>query len=183
MSAAVPFSQAARLPSSQVGGQGGRTAATAMPPSPTAAVQSLIDPDRTSPELRFWPGGRGICDGGRLHSVGRTTMGGGRLCEGLSSVRNAVPSLIERKQHSAERLASSFAPRPRFGLVVRDAVLRLASFPLVADWLMRRLVADRFKLPTYPAASVHRHADAGFRSIISEEERVAFEESQSVPMS
>ena len=56
---------------------------------------------------------------------------------------------IERKQRAAEGFAGSFAPRTRFGLFIRDLVLRAASFQLVGDWLMRRFVADRFELPSY----------------------------------
>lgn len=54
---------------------------------------------------------------------------------------------IEQKQKSARAFASSFAPKTSFGLFVRDQVLRLSSFPLVADLLMRRFVSDNFTLP------------------------------------
>ncbi len=56
---------------------------------------------------------------------------------------------IERKQHAAVRFAASFAPRTRFGLLVRDVVLRAASLPFIGNWLMKRLVADQFDLPVY----------------------------------
>jgi 2-polyprenyl-6-methoxyphenol hydroxylase-like FAD-dependent oxidoreductase len=58
---------------------------------------------------------------------------------------------IERKQQSAEQFATSFTPKTRVGLFVRDLVLRLTAFPLVEDLLMRRFVTDQFKLPDYPA--------------------------------
>ncbi len=56
---------------------------------------------------------------------------------------------IEAKQRSAENFAGSFTPRTHFGIFVRDLVLRLSSLPFVADWLMRRFLADRFDLPVY----------------------------------
>ncbi len=59
-------------------------------------------------------------------------------------------AFIERKQRGAEQFATAFAPGTRFGLVVRDVVLRAASISIVGDWLMRRYVADRFGLPQYP---------------------------------
>jgi 2-polyprenyl-6-methoxyphenol hydroxylase-like FAD-dependent oxidoreductase len=58
-------------------------------------------------------------------------------------------AFIERKQRAAESFAGSFAPKTRFGLFVRDLVLRSASFPLVSGWLTRRFVSDRFELPDY----------------------------------
>ena len=57
---------------------------------------------------------------------------------------------IEEKQRSAAQFAGSFAPRTRFGLFVRDQVLRLAArFRPVADYLMRRYLADPIELPRY----------------------------------
>jgi 2-polyprenyl-6-methoxyphenol hydroxylase-like FAD-dependent oxidoreductase len=56
---------------------------------------------------------------------------------------------IERKQKSARAFASSFAPKTRRGLFVRDLVLRVGAIPAVADHLMRRFVLDHFDLPEY----------------------------------
>jgi 2-polyprenyl-6-methoxyphenol hydroxylase-like FAD-dependent oxidoreductase len=58
---------------------------------------------------------------------------------------------IERKQEAAQQFASSFTPRTRFGLFVRDLVLRSTSISFVSNWLMRRFVTDQFQLPDYPA--------------------------------
>jgi 2-polyprenyl-6-methoxyphenol hydroxylase-like FAD-dependent oxidoreductase len=57
---------------------------------------------------------------------------------------------IERKQQSARQFASSFTPRTRLGLFVRDLVLRATSISFVSNWLMRRFVTDQFELPDYP---------------------------------
>ena len=57
---------------------------------------------------------------------------------------------IERKQKSAAQFATSFTPKTRLGLFVRDLVLRFTAFPLVSNWLMRRFVTDRYQLPDYP---------------------------------
>ena len=56
---------------------------------------------------------------------------------------------IERKQKSAASFAGSFAPRTKFGLFIRDQVLRLMNLPLVTSLVMRRFVSDRFALPHY----------------------------------
>lgn len=58
-------------------------------------------------------------------------------------------SFIERKQRSAQQFATSFTPKTRLGLFVRDLVLRLTAFSPVNNWLMRRFVMDRFELPDY----------------------------------
>jgi len=57
---------------------------------------------------------------------------------------------FERKQQSAVQFATSFTPKTRLGLFVRDLVLRLTAFPLISNWLMRRFVTDQFELPDYP---------------------------------
>jgi 2-polyprenyl-6-methoxyphenol hydroxylase-like FAD-dependent oxidoreductase len=58
-------------------------------------------------------------------------------------------SFIERKQHSASQFATSFTPKTRLGLFVRDLVLRLTAFSPVSAWLTRRFVTDQFELPDY----------------------------------
>jgi 2-polyprenyl-6-methoxyphenol hydroxylase-like FAD-dependent oxidoreductase len=57
---------------------------------------------------------------------------------------------IEKKQKAARRFASTFAPRSRFGLFVRDQAFHLTAIPGLGDWLIRRTVADDFELPDYP---------------------------------
>jgi len=57
---------------------------------------------------------------------------------------------IERKQQSAVQFATSFTPKTRLGLFVRDLVLRTTAFSPISDWLMRRFVTDQFELPDYP---------------------------------
>ncbi len=57
---------------------------------------------------------------------------------------------IERKQKAAQQFASSFTPKTRLGLFVRDLVLRFTAFSPVSNWLMRRFVTDQFELPDYP---------------------------------
>ena len=64
---------------------------------------------------------------------------------------NRFRDFIDAKQKSAESFAGSFTPRTRFGIVVRDLVLRLSALPFVADWLMRRFITDDFELPVYAA--------------------------------
>jgi 2-polyprenyl-6-methoxyphenol hydroxylase-like FAD-dependent oxidoreductase len=56
---------------------------------------------------------------------------------------------IDRKQRSARQFATSFTPKTRLGLFVRDLVLQFTAFSPVSNWLMRRFVTDQFELPDY----------------------------------
>jgi 2-polyprenyl-6-methoxyphenol hydroxylase-like FAD-dependent oxidoreductase len=82
--------------------------------------------------------------------AGELEVAGGDHVRAYRAYEQRFRAFVEHKQRSAEQFAASFAPRTRFGLRVRDVVLRAASFSLVGDWLMRRWVADRFELPDYP---------------------------------
>ncbi len=73
----------------------------------------------------------------------------GDYARAFAAYERCFRPFIERKQKSARAFASSFAPRTSFGLFVRDQVLRLSAIPAVANFLMRRFVADRFVLPEY----------------------------------
>jgi 2-polyprenyl-6-methoxyphenol hydroxylase-like FAD-dependent oxidoreductase len=56
---------------------------------------------------------------------------------------------LKRKQRSAARFASSFAPRTAFGITLRNLVLRLLGFPFVVDFFLGRELRDEIKLPDY----------------------------------
>jgi 2-polyprenyl-6-methoxyphenol hydroxylase-like FAD-dependent oxidoreductase len=79
--------------------------------------------------------------------VGELDRAGGDYAHAFAAYERSFRPFIERKQKSARAFASSFTPKSRFGLFVRDQVLRLSAIPAVADWLMRRYVADGFLLP------------------------------------
>lgn len=70
-------------------------------------------------------------------------------CKPFEKYEQQFRPLIERKQSSAKRFASSFAPGTHLWLFVRDLVLRSASLPFVSDWLMRSFVVDNFELPEF----------------------------------
>ncbi len=72
---------------------------------------------------------------------------GGDYVRAFAAYEQSFRPFIERKQKSARTFASSFAPRTRFGLVVRDHVLHLSTIHFVADFLMSRFLSDRFTLP------------------------------------
>jgi len=56
---------------------------------------------------------------------------------------------IELKQKGAERFASAFAPRTRWGLLFRNQMLNLASLPGLARLTLGRDIVDKLPLPEY----------------------------------
>jgi 2-polyprenyl-6-methoxyphenol hydroxylase-like FAD-dependent oxidoreductase len=56
---------------------------------------------------------------------------------------------IEGKQKSAEKFASSFAPKSAWGVWLRNHLTRLLVIPAVADFLIGRDLRDDFDLPDY----------------------------------
>lgn len=56
---------------------------------------------------------------------------------------------LRQKQRSAEKFASSFAPKTSFGIAFRDLVTRLFRVPLVANFVIGRDLRDTIVLPHY----------------------------------
>ncbi len=56
---------------------------------------------------------------------------------------------LKRKQESAVKFASSFAPKSAFGITFRNTVTRLLRIPFIADFFIGRAVRDDIELPDY----------------------------------
>jgi len=56
---------------------------------------------------------------------------------------------LKRKQRSAAKFASSFAPKTALGITFRNLVLNLLRLPLVVDFFIGRELRDEIKLPDY----------------------------------
>lgn len=56
---------------------------------------------------------------------------------------------MQRKQASAAKFASSFAPNSTIGVRFRDLVTRLMGLPAVADFFIGRELRDDIALPDY----------------------------------
>jgi 2-polyprenyl-6-methoxyphenol hydroxylase-like FAD-dependent oxidoreductase len=61
-----------------------------------------------------------------------------------------LKGFIERKQRAALRLGGWFAPRTRFGLLIRNELTRLAATSALSNLILRPMVADDLRLPDYP---------------------------------
>jgi len=82
---------------------------------------------------------------------GELRRAGGDCDRAFAAYEQSFRPFIEQKQRSARAFASSFAPLTRYGLFARDVMVRLGTIPMVANLLIRRMVVDRFDLPTYDA--------------------------------
>jgi 2-polyprenyl-6-methoxyphenol hydroxylase-like FAD-dependent oxidoreductase len=62
--------------------------------------------------------------------------------------RRLIP-FVRKKQESAARFASSFAPKTSVGITFRNAVTRLMGVPFIADFFVGRDLRDDIDLPQY----------------------------------
>ena len=74
----------------------------------------------------------------------------GRHDEAFDRNEMLLRAFIESKQKGAERFSAAFAPRTRFGLFLRNQVIRACAIPGVARLALSRDIADTLKLPDYP---------------------------------
>ncbi len=56
---------------------------------------------------------------------------------------------LKRKQASAAKFASSFAPRTAFGITFRNLATRLMRLPLLLEFFLGRELRDKITLPDY----------------------------------
>lgn len=67
--------------------------------------------------------------------------------EALLAFEARFRPFIEKKQRGARGFASSFAPSSELGLAFRELGLKLMQVPKLGEWLIQRMVGDRFDLP------------------------------------
>ena len=87
--------------------------------------------------------------------IGATVLAGelhearGDHVRAFARYEERLRSFIEHKQRAAARFASSFAPRTRLGLAIRNGMTRLMSIPLVAKLAVGRGLRDKVEVPDY----------------------------------
>jgi len=74
---------------------------------------------------------------------------GGDHIMAFARYQERMMPFLKRKQASAVKFASSFAPKSAFGIMVRNLVTRLLRIPFVADFFIGRDLRDDIKLPDY----------------------------------
>jgi 2-polyprenyl-6-methoxyphenol hydroxylase-like FAD-dependent oxidoreductase len=67
----------------------------------------------------------------------------------FTSYQKRMMPFLRRKQESALKFASSFAPKSALGITFRDQVTRLLRIPFIANVLIGRALRDDIRLPDY----------------------------------
>jgi 2-polyprenyl-6-methoxyphenol hydroxylase-like FAD-dependent oxidoreductase len=81
--------------------------------------------------------------------AGELAKAAGRHDEAFANYEKILRDFMTRKQQGAERFASAFAPRTRFGLRFRNWVVKAAAIPGVARFTFGRDIIDSLRLPDY----------------------------------
>jgi 2-polyprenyl-6-methoxyphenol hydroxylase-like FAD-dependent oxidoreductase len=81
--------------------------------------------------------------------AGELAMAGGRYEEAFGKYEGHLRAFIGSKQQGAERFAAAFAPKTRWGLFLRNQVIRAFAIPRLARLAFGRDIADTLQLPDY----------------------------------
>lgn len=73
----------------------------------------------------------------------------GDYIKAFAQYENQLRPFILKKQAAAKMFASSFAPKTRFGLFVRNQVIKALRIPGIARVTIGRDILDTMKLPDY----------------------------------
>ena len=73
----------------------------------------------------------------------------GRHVEAFRNYEALLRDYIGLKQKGAERFSSVFAPRTRWGLFMRDQVIKTSAVPRLARLAFGRYAIDKLPLPDY----------------------------------
>src|SRR6516162_6777551 len=74
---------------------------------------------------------------------------GGDYSAAFARYEERLMPLLKRKQKSAAKFASSFAPKTAFGIAFRNLVMRLMWLRFVVDFFIGRELRDQVELPDY----------------------------------
>jgi 2-polyprenyl-6-methoxyphenol hydroxylase-like FAD-dependent oxidoreductase len=81
--------------------------------------------------------------------AGELARAAGHHAEGFANYENRLRGFIEAKQRGAERFAGAFAPKTRWGLTLRNQVIRATAIPGIARLAFGRDIIDTLRLPDY----------------------------------
>ena len=91
--------------------------------------------------------------------AGELAMAEGRYQRAFERYERLLREFMDGKQKAAEQFAGSFAPRTRFGLLMRNQLSKAFRFPFIADLLVGRGLLDRLTLPAYSSLGKPIQAD------------------------
>jgi 2-polyprenyl-6-methoxyphenol hydroxylase-like FAD-dependent oxidoreductase len=81
--------------------------------------------------------------------AGELKRANGNYAEAFARYQQIFGSFVLQKQKSALRLASSFAPKSKLYIFIRNQVFKLLRIPWIADIAVARDLADKIVLPNY----------------------------------
>jgi 2-polyprenyl-6-methoxyphenol hydroxylase-like FAD-dependent oxidoreductase len=81
--------------------------------------------------------------------AGELSACGGDHSRAFAHYQDRLMPFLRRKQESAAKFASSFAPKSAVGITVRNLVTQFFRIPAIADFFIGRDVRDDLKLPDY----------------------------------
>ena len=81
--------------------------------------------------------------------AGELAKAGGRHEEAFGKYEALLRAYIGSKQRGAERFAAAFAPKTRWGLFLRNQVIRAFAIPGLARLAFGRDIIDTLLLPDY----------------------------------
>lgn len=81
--------------------------------------------------------------------AGELAKAGGRHEEAFRKYEELLRAYTSSKQRGAERFAAAFAPKTRWGLFLRNQVIKAFSFPGFARLTFGRDIVDTLQLPDY----------------------------------
>ncbi len=84
--------------------------------------------------------------------AGELARAGGRRAEAFARYEELLRPFIAAKQQGAARFASAFAPKTRWGLFLRNSVIKACAIPGVARLAFGRDIIDAMRLPDYDFA-------------------------------
>jgi 2-polyprenyl-6-methoxyphenol hydroxylase-like FAD-dependent oxidoreductase len=88
--------------------------------------------------------------------AGELTKAGGSHVEAFAKYEGLLRAYISSKQRSAERLAAAFAPKTRWGLFLRNQVIKAFAIPGLARLSFGRDLIDTMELPDYGWRRLHK---------------------------
>ena len=81
--------------------------------------------------------------------AGELHRSGGDYMAAFARYQQCMMLFLKRKQSSAGKFASSFAPKSAFGIAFRNQGTWLLRIPFIADFFIGRTVRDDIELPGY----------------------------------
>lgn len=86
--------------------------------------------------------------------AGELAKAGGRPREAFANYEGLLRSYIAAKQRGAERFSMAFAPKTRWGLHLRNAIINICAIPGLARYAFGREIVDTLQLPLYEKEGV-----------------------------